>query len=1043
MNLSGFGINRPIFTLMIFFGILLLGVVSLTQLPIDLMPEIEIPSIGVITTYQGASTEDVETRVTKIIEDHVSTVPNVKDVISTSSEGVSAVTLRFEWGTNLDEAANDIRQGLDMAKRLLPEDIDAPMIVKFDLSMMPVLVLGITADQSYDKLYKIAEDDIADQLKRVSGVAMAIPMGGRQREIHVNVDRQRLEAYNLSIDQITGVLRAENTMLPAGNLKFGRIDYNLRVPGEYANVKEIGETIVGMSNNRSVRVQDIAEVRDDFEEAEREVRVNRGNGLILMVQKQSGANTVEVVNNIKKALPDIQRNIPPDVKIAIAMDSSDFIKRSISNLSQTIIWALLFVMLVVVFFLREWRGSFIIGVTIPFSLIVAFIFLYLMDYTINMMSLSAIAIAIGMVVDNAIVVYENIYRHRSEQGETKHESALWGASEVSLAITASTITTVAIFIPIIFVKGIAGIMFQQLGIVVSIVLMASLFCALTLSPMMASRLLKLPEEMKAPKGFIRTLQNSAESSVSAISNLYGSLLEWSLKHRAIVVSSGLMVFVVTVIAALFWLPTEFMPEMDQGQVTGSIKLPVGTRVEVTSDVMGRIEHFIEQNVPEKTMMFARCGVSESGIGNMIGMQSDTNIIMVGGRLVTKGERSRSDREISREIAEFAQTIPGIETIDFAAQDPIQALASGGGKPISVEVYGTDLETTSRVAREVKTIMESISGIVDITISREMGKPELWVEVDRDKASTLGLNMNQIANTLRTSYYGSVATQYREAGDEYDLFVKLRNDDRQQIRDVESTMMTTPTGQQVPLRSIARVVQEKGPLTIERKAQERVVYVGGGLYGRSLGEIVPDLRSKLETLDLPPGVSYTIGGTAEDQAESFRWLFFALIIGIILIYMIMAAQFESLLDPFVIMFSVPFSIVGVIWALFITGYTLSLISFVGMILLVGIVVNNAIILVDYTNILRARGIVVHEAIIIAGKRRLRPVLMTAFTTLLGLTPLALSTGEGSEIWSPLAVSVIGGLFVSTIITLVFVPTLYSIFEERLRGKRIFGKVGGAR
>jgi len=1041
MKLPELGVNRPVTTLMVFLGILLLGFVTLTQLPIDLLPDIEIPSISVITIYQGASTEDVETRVTKVIEDYVSTVPNLKEITSVSREGMSAVTLRFEWRTNLDEAANDIRQGLDFAKRDLPDDIEDPMLVKFDMSMMPILILGITADQSYDQLHKIAEDDIADPLKRIPGVAMAVSMGGHKREIQINIDRQRLEAYHITIDQVAGILAAENMTLPAGNLKIGRTDYGLRVPGEFSSVSEIGNTIVGMAGGKPIHLKDVANVKDSFEEAERRISINGGKGLILMVQKQSGANTVEVVNNIKKALPDIQRNLPSDVKINIAMDSSDFIKRSISNLASTIGWAMLFLMLVVIFFLREWRGSIIIALTIPFSLLVAFIFLFVMGYTINMMSLSAIAIAIGMVVDNAIVVYENIYRHRSEQGESKHEAALWGASEVGLAITASTATTVAIFVPIIFVKGITGVMFQQLAIVVIIVLLASLFCALTFAPMLSARILRLPHEVRRKYAWISFLQTSAGSIVQGLTTVYLGVLRWSLRHRKVIVFTGLSVFIITLVSAKFFLPTEFMPEMDQGELMGTVELPVGTRVEVTSEVMSKLEAFVDKNVPESEILFARCGVSETGMESVMGQESGTNIIMIGGRLVQKSKRNRSVSDIGRAIADYAVTIPGVKKVDFTAQDPMQAMTSGGEKPISIQLFGNDLETTNRAAGEIKEIMESIPGIVDIDISREMGNPEYWVEVDREKASTLGLNMAQIANTLRTSFYGKVATQYREAGDEYDMFVRFRKSDRQTTADVENTVIITPAGQRIPLKSIARVVERQGPLTIERRDQDRVVYIGGGLYGRSLGEVVKDLRSRLEDLKLPTGASLEIGGSAEDQAESFRWLFIALIVGIILVYLVMAAQFESLIDPFIIMFSVPFAIVGVIWALFITGYTLSIISYIGMIMLVGIVVNNAIVLVDYTNILRARGVPVHDAIIMAGKRRLRPVLMTALTTIFALTPMALSKGEGSEMWSPLGVSVIGGLFVSTVITLIFVPTLYSIFEERIKGKRVFGKVGG--
>ncbi len=1029
MKLPEFGVRRPVFTTMIFVGIVLLGIVALNMLPIDLMPKMEIPTMAVITFYRGAGAEDIETKITKVIEEQVSTTPNIKEVTSTSEENLSVVTMRFEWGTNLDEAANDVRQRLDMAIMNLPDDADRPMLFKMDVSMMPMLFFGVTAQQSYPQLRDIIDNKFCDPLKRIPGVAMATIMGGLEREIQVNIDRQRLEAYHLSITQVTAMLAAENLTLPAGDLKIGRTDYIIRVPGEFRNVEEIGDVVVGNFNGTPIYLRDIAQVKDSFKEKERRVRINREEGLIVMVQKQSGANTVTVANRIKKTLPKLEKKLPPDVKVVLIMDSSEFIIRSINNLASTVGWALLFVVLVVFFFLREIRGSLIIAVTIPVSLVVAFSFLYVGGYTINMMSLSAIAIALGMVVDNAIVIYENIYRHHSG-GESRREASIFGAGEVGTAVMASTFTTIAIFFPIIFVKGLTGIMFRELGLVVMIVLAASLFSALTLTPMLSSQFMRVPLPGEERKGLIRRFHDFSEKWFTGLEATYRRLLNWALNHREIIVAVSLGIFV----GSLFLFKivgTEFMPTMDQGQVRGTVELPVGTRVEATDQVMKKIEDIMEKEVPERKMMFARCGKSETGFGAMMGQRSDTHIIMVGGRLVPKNERKRSDRDIAQALSKKIAKIPGIQTIDFAQQDPMQMMISGGVKPVTVEIYGHDIAKADAFALKVKKIMDEIPGLTDVTISREKGKPELWVEVDRKKAASLGLNMAQIASTLRTKFYGDVATKYREGGEEYDTFVRLEGSDRQSIADLENAFVTSPLGKQIPISNIARIVERRGSLTLERKDQERVVYVGGSLYKRSLGKVVADLKKGLAKISIPEGIDVEIGGSAQDQAETFRWLGIALVFGIILVYMVMAAQFESLLDPFVILFSIPFAIVGVIWALFITGKTFNTISFVGMVMLVGIVVNNAIVLVDYINIMRARGLALFEAILVTGPRRLRPVLMTAFTTIFALLPLALKTGEGSEMWSPLAISVIGGLLVSTLVTLILVPVMYSIFETRVK------------
>ena len=1041
MKLPEVSVNRPVMTLMIFLGILLLGIIAYTQLQIDIMPKIEVPTIGIITSYPGASAEDVEKLVTKVIEPNVAAISNVTDVISKSQENVSSIILKFNWGTNLDEAANDVRQGVDFSKRLLPDDAEDPTIMKFDLSQMPVYFIGLNADESYDDLYDIADDKICDALKRLPGVAAAFPMGGERREIKIDIDRDRLKAYSISLDQVIAVLSAENISMPAGDLKVGSTDFIIRTPGEFENVEKINNVVVGSFRGSPIHIRDIAEVKDSFKDIERRVRVNKKPAVLVLVQKQSNANTVEVAGRIKKELREIKKILPPDIKMYTVMDSSEFIKKAIFNLGTTIAWAILFVVLVVFIFLRDLRGSFIVGITIPFSLVLALIFLYLGNFTINMMSLSALAIAIGMVVDNAIVIFENIYYHRLNLGESARESSIFGTSEVGLAVTASTATTVAIFVPVIFIPGITGVIFKELAYAAMIVLAGSLICALSLTPMISSRMALVPVR-KEKKSKWDKFRDKSDIYFRRLEKGYQSVLGWALNHRKTVLITGLAIFALS-LGMIKGIGTEFIPASDQGEIYGTVELPVGTRIEVTDSVMAQIEDILAEKVPELMIYYARCGLSETGGGAMVGRKEDVHIINIGGKLVPKKDRKRSDRDIGNELSKEVRELPGVSSVDFTPPDFFTQMTSGGEKPVSIEIYGEDLEQTERFANELKQRIAGIKGLVDLTVSRKPGKPEIWVEIDREKASMLGLNTYLIANTLRSKFAGTKASLYRERGKEYDITVKLRPEDRASLTDLLNTSVTSPvTGAKVPLRAIATLKKATGPMTLERKNQERVVYVGGGIYGRPLGNVINDIKNVLAGMEIPQGIDVKFGGTAKDQASSFKYLFLALILGIILVYMVMASQFESLVDPFVIMFAVPFAISGVIWALLITGKTLSMTSFVGMIMLVGIVVNNGIVLVDFINILRARGLEVKEAILTAGARRLRPVLMTSLTTILALIPLAARRGEGSEVWSPLAVAVIGGLLVSLTITLIFVPTLYSIVEERLKGKRVFGKkLGG--
>jgi HAE1 family hydrophobic/amphiphilic exporter-1 len=1037
MRLPEFGARLPVTNIMIFFAILVLGVVSLSKLPIDLMPEIEPPVISVITVYEGASAEDVETKVTEIIENNLATVSNLDKLTSRSLEGLSVVSCRFNWGVNLDEASNDIRDKIEFAKRLLPDEIDTPIVFKFNTAMIPILFIGVNSPESvYPELYHIVDKRVSDYLKRIPGVGAVQMWGGLERQINVSIDRLRLEGYHLSVQQIVDRLAQENITLPVGDLKTGYLDYSLRVPGEFSDPKQIKDIIIQQEGERIVYLKDVAKVEDAFKEVTMIVRSNGQPGVMLMVQKRSGANTVDVANRVKKEIKRLEKQLPEHIKFSILMDSSEHITQSIKDLTQTVYWGGLFVILVVFLFLRQLRPSLIIALTIPFSLIIAFVFMYFLGYTINIMSLSSLAIAIGMVVDNAIVIVDNVFRHR-ERGEKPKEAAIYGASEVGLAVSASTFTTVVVFLPMMFLTGIVGIMFKQLAILITITLLASLFTALTFSAMLCAKLLTvMPQDKfnKENKSFFQRLYELTGRFFEGLESVYSKILGWALRHKKLTVFIAICIFVFS-IALVPKIGTEFVPEEDTGDLNVQVELPVGTRVEETNKISREIEELFKKDVPEARTIFARIGQSSSGrFGAAFGQKLGSNIVVVGAKLSKVDERQRSIKEIAESIRPKITALLGVKKVNIQAGSPFSRILFGGGKPISIEILGHELETTDALAYKIKSEIAEISGVVDVTVSREIGNPELQVEVDRTKASSLGLSMANITDTIRTYFYGKSATKYREAGDEYDIFVRLKDSDRTSIKDIEDIPITSSSGKIIRLSNVAKVIHRTGPIEIERQNQDRIVRVEANTFRRSLGDIAKDIRQVIQNINAPPDITINLGSDIEEQGKAFRDLLLLFILGGLLVYMVMAAQFESLLDPFIVMFSVPFAFTGVAFGLFFGGITLSVISFLGLVMLSGIVVNNAIVLVDYINILRSRGLSMHEAVTIGGANRLRPVLMTTITTLAGMLPLAVSKGEGSELWRPLGVSMIGGLSLSTFITLVLVPVLYAIFEGRKKQKR---------
>jgi HAE1 family hydrophobic/amphiphilic exporter-1 len=1031
MKLPEFGVKKPVTNLMIFSAIIIIAMYSFTRIGIDSMPKIEPPVITVISGYPGASPEDVEIKVTEPLENQLAATPGLEKITSQSSEGTSLISLKFIWGTNMDAASNDVRDRIELAKRFLPDipdEMDNPFIFKFNTASIPILFMGITAQQSYTDLYDLIDKRVGDALRQLPGVGTVQLFGGLERQINIWLDRQRLEGYGLSVLDIQDILRNENIAQPLGKLKTGLSDYLIRLPGEFVSPEEINTVILGKRDGKSVYLKDVARIEDSFKEVTLNVRINKRLGMMLMIQKQTDTNTVEVANRIKKRIKELKKILPADVEMFTIFDTSQDIIDSLNSLKSSVYLGIVLVIFVVWFFLRQFSSSLIIALTIPFSLLISFIYIFLSGRTINVISLSSLAIAAGMVVDNAIVVVDNVYR-KLERGNRPTEAAIFGTQEMFLSISASTYTTVVVFLPMLFIPGVIGIFFGELAIIVTVTLLGSLFTAATFSPMLCSRWMKTTYNPERSSKWFARFYAFSEKMFKSWEEFYARALGFCLGHKKLVLMGFSSVF----IATLFLIPlveNEFIPDEDTGDVRLTIELPLGTRLEESDKVAKRIEDMIKVDIPEAQFYYVRTG-DVPGQGRGMGQVSGSNIITAGAKLGVKTERKRSAEEVAQVLRSKVKQIPGVQKIDISTGNPIGRMITGlGGKAAQVEIIGNSFEETDMVARKIKGMMEKIPGAVDVSVSRELRRPELRIEINREKAATLGLNMNIIANSLKTYIAGSTASKYREKGDTYDIYVRLEEASRQKIEDIENLFIVSPlTKSTVRLSNIASIHEAFGPLAIERQNRERVVRVECNTYQRSSGKVVEDIKKELLKMALPSSIMVNIGGEAEEQGKAFRDLGLLLLLGITLVYMIMAAQFESLLDPFIIMFSIPFTLIGVILGFLVTRTTLNIISYLGGIMLIGIVVNNAIVLVSYIIILRGRGQSMYEAVTNAGKDRLRPVLMTTITTLAGLLPLAISTGVGSETWQPLGITMFGGLTVSTLITLLFVPTMYAVFHRK--------------
>jgi len=1007
---------------MLFVAVLIFGMVSRLMLPLDVLPDVELPMLTVLTVYPGASANEVEQQVTKQLEEILAGVPDLKSMKSKSQENVSIISLEFNWNAKLDEAANDVRDKIEFKKQKLPDDARNPMITKINSSMMPVLMYAIEGDASFMGIDNIIENKISNRLKNIPGVASIITVAKPEREIKISVDPMKLKSYHVSVSQIAQIIKMENLTIPGGSIEIGDYDLAVRIPGEFEKVNELNNIVITAIDGKLIRLKDIASVKDDFKEKDIICRSDDKQAVVLMVQKQSGMNTMKVAKAVQAEMESIRKTMPADVSITQVQDASELVEHAIKNLTTTILWASLLVILVVLFFLRELRSSFIIIFTIPFSLIVAFIFMFIAKFSVNIFSLMALAIAIGMVVDNSIVVFENITRH-IENGEKPKAAAEFGASEMGMAISASTLTTIAVFLPMVFIGGLVGILFKQLALLTSITLIASLFTALTLTPMLASRMIKKGKTRKRTKLYVLS-----EKLFVKAEDTYTRLLTWAVHHRPTIIAIVLVIFIGTLYMGQS-IGTDYLPEFDAGDVNAVIYVEVGTKVEETARIARKVENIFREEMPEYRAQYSISGQTDEGLLSMVGFDEGKNIATIGAKLVVSDQRNYTSKEIADRIRKRIAKLPEVETFRITGGSILGAAMMGNEKPIEIKVLGNDLDEINATARDIESLLKQQDYLNNISTSIDAGKLELQVIIDRDKAQTLGLNTAMIALSIRQSIYGIEAGDFTEFGEDYEIRVRYDKEHRSDLQSLENIMITTLTGQIVPLSSVATIHRGSGPLEIRRESQQRVVTVTAELNNTSLGKAEKQVKKAMESIEIPDTVILQYGGQLESQADSFGNLYMLFALGLALVYMVMAAQFESLSDPFIIMFAVPLSFIGVIWAFLITGYTISVISFIGIIMLIGIVVNNGIVLVDYTNLLRARGKGIIRATIEAGHSRMRPVLMTAFTTILGMIPLATSKGMGSEMWKPLGITVIGGLLISTLITLVFIPVMYLVIHHK--------------
>jgi HAE1 family hydrophobic/amphiphilic exporter-1 len=1043
MSIPRFAIQRPVMMAMLSSVVVLLGAISLTRLPVDLLPDVSQPTINVRVNYTGVGPLEMEELITRPMEQQLSAISGLEQMNSNSNEGSSQITLNFTWGHDLNEAMDEIRTRIDRVRGRLPEDSDPPVISKFDPNTMPIMGLGVESiDGTLDRvqLRELAENQLSPRLERVSGVAAVTVSGGLRRQIHVELSREKITALDLSVDRVVNVLRTENQNIPIGEIFRGDRAFLLRSQGQFESLDQIRDLVVLTKNGVPVYLRDIADVRDTTEDNRSVLRINGRPGVRMQVTKQSGTNTVLTAQGVRAEIDRINREVP-GIRLTLLDDQAKFIERAISAVQEHVLLGSGLVVLIIFLFLRNFRSTLIVCTSIPISVVGTFALLYFSGMTLNTMTFGGLALGVGMIVDAAIVVLENSFRHMEEHGKDRLTASIDGSEEVWSAILASILTHIAVFVPLLFLEGISSVMFRQLSVVVVFSLLMSLFVAVTLVPVLCSKLLVLPKPKDQRRGLGGALYTLSEKMLIGMDEGYRRLLHLALAHRPTV----LAVAAASVVAAVVIfpsLPQEFSTQADEGQVQVNAELAQGTRIEVTAPVLDRLEAAVNELVPEATSIIVSAGAGGGfggpGGGGPGGGQVNRGNLQI--MLKPKDERTRSSEQIAMDLRRQLAGIPGVivRANPSGGNGQLNRFLSGGGNNgggrLSLEIRGEDLDDARRLAQATKDMLDTVPGIADARLGRDEGRPELAVRVDRAKAALLGISATTLANTIRTNVSGTQAAQFREHGNEYPIIVRLREDERQAVNDVEDVLISTPQGQVMQAKNLMRIENAVGPVSIQRKNQQRIAFVSAEPE-TTLSEALQAVQARMPELQrtMPKDFNVGFGAEVEQQAKAFDQLRTVLILALVLVYAVMASQYESLRDPFIIMFSVPTAAFGVVMSLWLTGTSFNMQAYIGIIMLAGIVVSNGILLVDYTNVLRRRdGLPIREAVELAGRTRLRPILMTSLACGLGLVPMSLGIGEGSELQVPLARVVIGGLTTSLLITLVLVPTVYTIFEEGVSG-----------
>lgn len=1038
MSIYRTAVNKPVTTALVFIAFAIFGIFSFMKTSIAQLPDFDANVLLVMSSYPGASAADIETNLTKVLENGLNGVSDLKDMTSKSKENISIITLEFNYGVDIEEATNNVRDKLDMINSSLPDQASTPVIFKFSMDDMPILILSATADESLPGLDKILDDKVTTPLSRVKGVGTVSVSGAPTREIQVYCDPNKLQAYGLSIGTVSNIIAYENRNIPSGSIDIGSESFSLRIQKEFKDPSELLDVVLAYKDGNAVYLRDVATVIDGQQEKEQEAVTNGRRSAQIVIQKQTGANTVDVIKGVFKEMKTIEPTLPSDIHIETVIDSSSNIINSINSLKETIIITFLVVMLVVYVFLGRWRATFIIILSIPISLMASLVYLFATGNTLNIISMSALSIAIGMVVDDSIVALENITTH-IERGEKPKEAAVHGTEEVGISIIASTLTMLCVFLPLTLISGMSGIMFRQLGWIVSIIMIVSTCGALCLVPMLCSRMLRAGRKKNKIHDILFT---PIDKGLNAISDGYAWVINWAVRNRKTVIFGAFGIFMAVVLLLGPSIKTEYFPHSDQGRLTVSIELNAGTSQEVTGEFARNFYNRICEEIPEIQVCSYTFGQADTDNAFASMQTNGSNIISMNINLGSMEDRKRSSSEIAdivrADLKEYPEIHKGTVSEGMGGM--------GGAASVAVEIYGYDFQTTDRVANELRDKMAADPAFAQVTLSRDQYTPEYQVDFDRVKLAANGMNSTTAAAAVSAAMSGSVGSYYREDGEEYSIRVRYAKDFRTSVEDIENIIIYNASGNGIRIKDLGKVIETEVPPTIERKNRQRMITVTGVIEGsHAMSDGVTAAQQIINDTDIPSELSAVIAGDYEDQKDMFSDLITLMVLIIILVYMVMASQFESFMSPFVIMFSVPFAFVGVILGLWLTNTALGVMAMIGILILIGIVVKNGIVLIDYLILLRERGMGILDAAVAAARSRLRPILMTTLTTVLGMIPMAAGTGEGSEMWKSLGITVAWGLSISTVVTLILIPTIYCVFatrQEKRKQKKLAKKAAEA-